>query len=114
MRDANHLIPVLVLRNERSKERTHARVQFPIRLAPSGHARVCLNTLVYVALLSGDAGERLGVTSARRALALAYLAAQLATVFVSGWAHHPTLDLVLGYACVLPQLALLWCFLPAS
>lgn len=77
---------------------------------PSGHARVCLNTLVYVALIQGEA-EKLGVTPARSAVAFAYLVAQLATVLMSGWAHHPTLDLALGYLCVLPQLALLRCFL---
>ena len=48
---------------------------------PSGHARVCANTLVYVAWLlpaASHAPWRLGA-------ALAWALAQLATLFVSGW-----------------------------
>jgi hypothetical protein len=64
---------------------------------------VCANTLVYVAWLlpaASHAPWRVGA-------ALAWALAQLATLFVSGWSHHTPLDIVLGCACVVPQLALM-------
>ena len=73
---------------------------------PSGHARVCLNTVVYAAWLGG-AAEALGLRFAHAAAAAAWVAMQIATVFVSRLTHHTLLDMALGYACTAPQLVLL-------
>lgn len=73
---------------------------------PSGHGRVCLNTIVYAAWL-GSAATAMRLSPLQSALAVAWVGLQLATVFVSRLTHHTLLDMLLGYACAAPQLALL-------
>jgi len=69
---------------------------------PSGHARVCLDTIVYAAWLSG-AAPVLKPSAANVAVAALWVALQIGTVFVSRLTHHTLLDLLLGFACAAPS-----------
>eukprot|EP00035_Acanthoeca_spectabilis_P017271 m.360071 g.360071 ORF g.360071 m.360071 type:complete len:494 (+) comp16635_c0_seq1:62-1543(+) len=70
---------------------------------PSGHARVCLNTIVYSATL----GPRLSPGVLSSSCVAIWVLLQICTVFVSRWTHHTLLDIVLGFGCVAPQVVLL-------
>lgn len=69
---------------------------------PSGHSRVCLNCILYMALLSGSASGPIMQFSAST-----YTAMQVGLCLMSLWTHHTLLDVLLGYVCALPQLLLM-------